>query len=327
MKYNDYTYLPRQATDVLLKLMDAERVEEHKGYPMYIPEVDLFWKPFRRGRMYTILAATSHYKTGLMTYVARRIALDLVGGDLSPGQTKAWPGLVFFCSWEDSVEKIISADIANVIQIDADDILDGKVDDAISQRIRIASLERNEMPLVLIGHSEIRPTSRPNLTLSDVRAAIYEVCNIAQLPPKAVFLDYLQRIKPESGRDRRLQMASNVERIKDLTFEIAAPFIVGCQSNRDAYFRDIKIPERYDAMETSNIEQTTDGMVSLYLPKMDINTYGEPQKLDWRYGAGDVFVTEDLALLKILKQKKGKTGMTFPLRINYQSNDIEVMEI
>jgi hypothetical protein len=103
----------------------------------------------------------------------------------------------------------------------------------------------------------------------------------------------------------------NVGDAKDMAIRWACPVILGCQVNRDSYGRKIGIPEIHHGLESSNIEHTSDTVLGLWYPckQYDVGTWMEFPK-------ENILVTEDLLLVKVLKQKKGYSGRTFKLFVD-----------
>ena len=139
---------------------------------------------------------------------------------------------------------------------------------------------------------------------------------VSILKPKMIVLDYLQRIRPakEDGYTKREQMVEAVNHAKDMAISFGCPVILGVQVGRDISDRKIKIPTISDGQETSNIEQSSDKMLSLWYP-----CKSEP--------LGEMIVdgmevTENLLFVKILKQKMGQSHKTFALYVDPEKNII-----
>ena len=96
----------------------------------------------------------------------------------------------------------------------------------------------------------------------------------------------------------------DMDKVKDLALAFNTTVIIGSQVGREVKNRDNKQPEDNDAQETSNFEQTCDGIISLWLPKKteEIDKVLIPATRERQA----VVVTENLMMIKTLKQKKGK---------------------
>lgn len=309
----------------LLRIRQREHRAGISGVPFYIPDIDQLMKPVRGGELVTILASTSHYKTGLMTYIARNAAMDT---RRIQQRVDGKREIFFFATWEDSIEKIGVNDIASATGLDIESMEEGRFSDEQMIMIMQSIVDRHSYPLYLIGHSERSLTERPRLTLQQVHAAINVAVSeigVDNVHVGGIFLDYLQRIPVSSPSvsDRRMWVAANVELCKDMAIQYNCPVYLGCQAGRQVADRDIKIPTRFDGLETSNIEQTSDRLLALYMPKFDYRMM-DLLPSDYVSTTTDpIYVTEDLLIVEILKQKRGSTGVRIPLRVRFNVNQIE----
>lgn len=308
----------------LLRIRQREYRAGISGIPYYIKDLDNLMKPVRGGELVTILASTSHYKTGLMTYIARNAAMD---NHRIANRVDGKKEIFFFATWEDSIEKIGVNDIASATGIDIESMEDGRFSDEQMIMIMQSIMDRHSYPLYLIGHSERSMDERPRLTLQQVHNAINIAVNeigsnIIQIG--GIFLDYLQRIPVPSSSvsERRMQVAANVELCKDMALQYNCPVYLGCQAGRQVADRNVKIPTRFDGLETSNIEQTSDRLLALYMPKFDYRTMELLPEEYVTVTNDPIYVTEDLLVIDILKQKRGSTGVRIPLRVRFNINQI-----
>ncbi len=75
----------------------------------------------------------------------------------------------------------------------------------------------------------------------------------------------------------------------------------------------------HDAQETSNFEQTADGIIGMQMP---VKYMTEGTVLAKVPSYGDIVVTPRLIVTQVLKQKKGATGKTFLYDALYETNDV-----
>ncbi len=307
----------------LLKIRQGEHRAGVSGLPFYIADLDRIMRPARGGELITFLASTSHYKTGMMSYIARQAAMDSQRRSNLRADKKR--EVFFFATWEDSIEKVGIGDIAYSTGLDIEAMEDGKFSDEEMMLIIKAIIDHNSYPLLMIGHSERSLASRPEITLNQVHDAIDLASNELNedVCIGGIFLDYLQRIHITGGESqRRMQVARNVEQCKNMALQYNCPVYLGCQAGRQVALRDIKIPTRYDGLETSNIEQTSDRLLALYMPKFDYRTM-DLLPSDYVTDYDDpIYVTEDLVIVEILKQKRGSVGARVPLRVKFNTNQI-----
>ncbi|TXH59221.1 MAG: hypothetical protein E6Q97_00270, partial [Desulfurellales bacterium] len=113
--------------------------------------------------------------------------------------------------------------------------------------------------------------------------------------------------------------------VKDLSLAFDTDLIIGSQVSRDVKTRQWNQPQVTDAQETSNFEQTCDGIISLWIPKKDkpIGTsLIEKKGVDGQA----VSVTENLMLIQTLKQKKGKAPVLRAVDFLPEANEIETYD-
>jgi replicative DNA helicase len=176
-----------------------------------------------------------------------------------------------------------------------------------------ASAERAGTPLWLAGHSETSAT-RPMLTMTDIFAVCDNLTNVQGKKIKFIMADYLQRINRDDTkeRDTRMQFVKIVDGLKNLALSYQACVFIGSQVRRDqvekARWRQ---PQSHWATETSNFEHSCDGMISLWMPYKSKDVWKVGDCLIEKQGIdGDaIFVSKELILTEILKQKKGETGI------------------
>ena len=142
-----------------------------------------------------------------------------------------------------------------------------------------------------------------------------------------LFLDYLQQMEPEERPNtrnregtRRMDIFENVYRCKDMALALGCPVILGVQARREVDDRPWKLPQLGDGMESSNIEHTSDKMLSVWMPKTS-ETVGEPLR-----GARELTVNDNLLLVRICKQKMGPAGQWMALHVDPGRNEISSFE-
>ena len=137
------------------------------------------------------------------------------------------------------------------------------------------------------------------------------------LRPRLIALDYLQRMQREGDEEPRLQFSRNVDRCKDMALATGCPVLLGCQAKQEVMKRRIKIPRLDDGQETSNLMHTPDKIISLWRPAV---TEGIGTKIDM--GHGDIEVTEDLLIACVAKQRYGRVGGYWFLKVDFATNKV-----
>jgi replicative DNA helicase len=315
----DIVFTPNDAVSVALDSIEKRRTTTGVGVRLGIAGMDDYMKPCRPGELITVLGMTSNYKSGFMQYWARHTAQAIVKDHIEDE-------CVVYVTWEQAIEEMLAFDLAATARISAMDIMDGRISDEEMQRLRVEHGARRAMtPLYLIGHSVAEEKRRPRLTLDAVAAGLRLIRDEFNLRPRIVFLDYLQQIGGVVGGDveRRLQVFNNVLRCKDMALACACPVVVGCQANRAVYENGKwGVPGVASGLESSNIEHTSDKMFGVWLPKTTLEVGTSLQTT-----GGTFRVSDNLLIVRMLKQRMGPAGRWFPLYIDPTTNDIHAMDI
>jgi replicative DNA helicase len=275
------------------------------GQPIRFDDYFVMW---RRSRVVGILADTSNYKTGFMTFVAREASkhLDAAAGEVG-----------LYCTWEDPVEDFALADIANISNISLASVYNGSITPDERNEILKGSIKRATFPLWLVGHSEYKNARRPRLTMGDIAQALEYIVDVQKRTVKFVMLDYLQRISRDdinTRGDTRAGFVEIMDRVKDMALAFNCGVMIGSQVKREVQERKHRQPLVHDAQETSNFEHTCDGIISMQMPAKYM-PISEPF-------ASGINVTNRLLVIQPIKQKKGATGQVFCYDAVYETNSI-----
>jgi replicative DNA helicase len=230
--------------------------------------------------------------------------------------------VVIKVTWEDSVEedtlKWVSSDAGIPISI----MVRGE---ELNWEIVMKSYQKRiETPLWLVGHSNsissVAGKARPRMTMTDVLEAVNFINDGVtdhKYKPRLIVLDYLQRIRPDAsdGSTKREQMMEAVNKSKDLAIQIGCSVMLGVQAGRGVLDRAYKLPRLEDGLETSNIEQSSDKVLSLWYP---IKTEPDGKFID----VDNVKVHDHLLICGVLKQKMGIAPVSIPLYIDPALNII-----
>lgn len=311
----DIVWTPNDAVKYALDAIEQRRQYQGEGTRTGISVVDEYLLPPRPGELITILAMSSNFKTGFMQFWARHMAGEIVKEGLTDE-------CVVFVTWEQAIEELLIFDLAFTAQMDAARVVTGKITDDEMMHLASVGSRRAVTPVYLVGHSVQEHKKRPRLNLSAVADGMSFLRSAFGMKFRAIFLDYLGQIPGEDGEDRRMQQFENVRRCKDMSLAMGCPVILGVQVNRQVYKESWAMPGMSDAMETSNVEHTSDKMIGLWMPK---STCQIGATLDTKMGALEV--TENLLLMRVLKQKMGPAGKFWPLYVNPARNEIAPMQI
>ncbi|MFA5416910.1 MAG: DnaB-like helicase C-terminal domain-containing protein [Bacteroidales bacterium] len=305
------TFSPQQASILAIQSVENRRDSKVTGINTGITDLDRVLLPMRPGELISVMAFTSNYKTGLMSFIAKK----------ATEQIKPLEGeIVVYLSWEQSVEEQTLLDISFTSAIDAGRLYKGNLSEKEWKDMMIAAVERSSKPLWLIGHSESSQSRRPRLNMTDVAMALGYLVDVQQKKPKLIILDYLQRINRDDcqSNDIRVSHMEVVDRAKDMSLAFNAPVMLGTQAGRQILERKWKIPNLGDSLESSNLEQSSDKVISLWYPKTT-----EPIGEKIKYSKNIFFeVTENLLLLNIAKQKYERAPFLLQLYVMPGVNQI-----
>lgn len=276
-----------------------------------IPQLDDHFVMLRPRRVVGVLADTSHGKTSFMNILSRNFIPQLNEDEV-----------IVFATWEDSIEDLSLSFLSNASRIPVPSLFNGKLSMSEWNSMMKAATQRAETPLWLIGHSEQSETRRPRLTMTDIWAGMEYIVDKRKKKIRAVFLDYLQRINRDDQKgETRMQYMAIMDKAKDLALGFNTCVIPGTQVSRDIAERKWKQPQVHDAQETSNFEQTCDGMISLWIPKKTERVGDcliEKKSIDGQA----VFVTENLMMIQTLKQKKAQAPVLRAVNFYPETNEI-----
>lgn len=303
----------------LVSTLTVGSIKAAREHPDYlrtgIPQLDDHYVMHRPRRVNGILAYTSHGKTSIMNIMAREF-IKQIGDD----------EVIVYCTWEDSVEDMTLSFLANASRIPVQSLFHGDLSISQWEDMMKAATQRAATPLWLIGHSEQKQARRPRLTMTDITAAMEYIQDKRKKKVRAIFLDYLQRINRDDKKgEMRGQYMAIMDAVKDLALDFNTDVIIGSQVGRDVKERKWKQPQDNDAQETSNFEQTCDGMISLWIPKKTEkigDSLIEKQGVDGQA----VFVTESLMMIQTLKQKKAKAPVLRAVDFLPETNEIETYD-
>ena len=276
-----------------------------------IPVLDDHYVMYRPRKVNGILAYTSHGKTSLMHILSRNFIPQLRENEI-----------VVYATWEDSVEDFGLNWLASASQIPVASLWHGNVSEADWQRMMKAAAERAATPLWAIGHSE--QGRRPMLTVTDLERAMEYIVDVQEKKVRALFVDYLQRVNRDDieFKSTRNEFVEVMNRLKNIALGFNTCVIVGSQAKREVRDRKWKQPQENDAQETSNFEQTADGIITLWLP---YKTEKIGECLVEKQNTDDIpiTVTKRLMLIQTAKQKRGEAPVLRAVDFYPETNQIK----
>ena len=304
-------FAPQQVSTQAYQVIEKRSADPRVGIKTGIASVDKYLNPHRPGELRVVLGYTSNYKSGFMNFIARNTAREIIKRGDSDKRC------IITVTWEQSVEEQGITDLAQLSVIDIGKMMRGELEQAEWAKLRRAAVERGGLPWWLIGHSSEDRERRPRMSMTDLAGAIAALVDGQGITPELVCLDYLQRIKREGDHDTRIQFMEIVDRCKDMALAFNVPVMLGSQAGRSVKARKWQLPQLDDAQETSNLEQSADSFISLWMPK---TSYPDGEVVE--YGTEKICVDQNMLVCGIMKQKFGLAPKIVFLHVKPEINMI-----
>lgn len=315
-------YTPAEVSAIGIERVKELEKNKHRAMPLDIAEIRDYFAPLMPGQLCAIIAQTSNYKTGFMTYWERKLAKHLE----SQGRENE---VIVRIDVENQMEDIAFQSFAEFCGQNVGDLARGYVEDW--DKLMAAAIKLGSIMVYRIGSSIARAENMPDLYLSNmVRALEYMRNELLEEKVKiaALFVDYLQAFPfdPEikqikADNQRRLQVRSDIYRLRQAAAYFDCPVIVGVQAKQSlvgAPSQSMMIPGIYDGEESSAIAQRCDRIIQLWMPKM---THQVGTTIDYKDLSFEV--TENLLWLKVGKQRGGlPSGKSWQCFIDYETGNI-----
>lgn len=324
--YAKNIYSPNEKSN--LGYSQAKKAAEHSMFGIELdikgtdPAIKDYFAPLLPWEICAVQAQTSNGKTYFTNWWERQIVQQL--------NRQKRDEVIIHVSLEESIEAMAFQDYGRILGQKPADFARGAFTDWA--KMLLAKKEIDGIPIWTIGDSAERPDDAPELTLSNIYRAIKELVegNVTgeKYKPAVVIVDYLQalpidpEVKTAQKKDqRRLQVASDVFRLREMTKHLKCPIIVPLQAKQelDGANPPYMIPGTYDGMETSAIATRFDRILSLWMPK---TTYRIDAMVTDKEKTTSLIVKEDQAFLKVNKQRGGlPAGRTWELKIDFEKQE------
>lgn len=306
----------------------AQRAAEHNQFGIELdikgtmPAVKDYFAPLLPWEICAVQAQTSNGKTYFTNFWERQIVDQL--------KRQKRDEIIIHVSLEESIEAMAFQDYGRILKQKPADFARGAFTDWA--KMLLAKKEIDGIPVWSIGESANTPDDAPELTLSNIYRSINELVSgrITGEPwkPAVIIVDYLQAlpIDPETKNaqkqeQRRLQVMSDVFRLRKMTKALQCPIIVPLQAKQELSGNNLPymIPGTYDGMETSAIATRFDRIISLWMPK---TTHIVGQYASNKDNSTSILVKENQAFMKINKQRGSlPAGMVWELKIDFETQN------
>ncbi len=195
-------------------------------------------------------------KTSLATNIAFNIAKAYKKGVLPDGTEGAVNGgVVGFYSLEMSAEQLAARILSEASEVPSDQIRRGDMTEAEFRRFVDAAKQLEACPLYI--------DDTPALPISQLAARARRLKRTHGLD--ALFVDYLQLVRPASAKDSRVNEVSEITQgLKAIAKELEIPVVALSQLSRQVENRDDKRPQLSDLRESGSIEQDADVVMFVF---------------------------------------------------------------
>jgi hypothetical protein len=319
----DFIFTPLETATATIEHIKNMQNGKDKSIPFPIDGIDEYFAPLRPGQMAAIIGQTSHYKSGLLHSIER---INAEG--LSKGQHQG--EVIFHISTEEDIEEQGMIELAHYSPERMEDLVQGHVLDWDS--VIKAAFQIGEVPIYRIGMSLHRKGRFSDLYLSNIAREIERAMEEFNITPASIYIDYLQAlpldpdIQKNAPRDqqRRLQVRSDVYRLKEMAVYFECPIWVAIQAKQNLDMPlspTFLMPGQYDGEETAAIAQRFDRLVTIWMPKQSW-----PVGKEVSLGKGSTIrVEEDMLFVRVAKQRPNlPSGRMWLCRVDFKRNEIRV---
>jgi replicative DNA helicase len=327
---NDISFLIHSPTEVFTngqRYLERRRDGSAYGIPLGLSTVDgsipsrpadECFLPVWPGEMITVIGRPGNGKTGLMMWWARKWANHLK-------DVGAKDRCVLYVTYEQTVEELNAFNLAAETGTSITELAKGTSTTDEWNKIKMAGARRAELPLWFGGHSFERRNGqkRPPMTSENIGEMIQSVQNWdsdQRREVDMVFVDYLQRI-PVDGRSESKTVAHSgqLDNLKDIAMQLGTRLVVGVQAKREVDQRQLPIPGTDDGQWTSNVEQASDGILTVCRPRR-YKQEGE--------GFGSQKVQGDTQMIiTVAKRKLGPDNFARWVRFDPRYNQLDNLEL
>ncbi len=195
-------------------------------------------------------------KTSLATNIAFNIARRYRRGQLHDGSEGSVDGgVVGFFSLEMSAEQLAARILSEASEVPSEQIRRGDMTETEFRRFVDAAKTLEACPLFI--------DDTPALPISQLAARARRLKRTHGLD--ALFVDYLQLVRPASAKDSRVNEVSEITQgLKAIAKELDIPVVALSQLSRQVENREDKRPQLADLRESGSIEQDADVVMFVF---------------------------------------------------------------
>jgi replicative DNA helicase len=316
-------FSPTEILTASQSYLERRRTNAGKGVPLYIPQMDYDpvtekgFLPVLPGELISIIARPGNGKTSFLMRWARKRAAWLRDNQINDR-------VVMYLTLEQTVEELATFHLAAETKVSITTMAFGSYTDEQWQAMKTANAHRVETPLWFIGYSSERKLKRrERITLDTVEQALEDVekwqGNERTQRVDLLFIDYLQRFHNPAGSESRVVGLGDItEGVKELGLQFGCGTVMGVQAKREVEQRKYPIPQMEDGQWTSNIEQTSDGVITLVRPRH----YVKENEMFGDGAQGVIVKGYNQMLVSICKRKLGPEGFAKWIEFDPRYNEL-----
>lgn len=290
----------------------AEYTRKYPGITWGVKSIDQVVIPMRPGELISILSRPGHGKTTTLARFAKIESQRLM--------KQTTNNVVVYVTYESPAE-VLEAMFQADQSVTATDIAWGRADMSI---IKSQAVKRARIPLWIIGHGIGRAGQRmPRMYPETILDAIEAMESTYNVKPSLILFDYIQIIPIEDATDRVTQVTNAPFLIKELALRVGAPAVCAVQAARRVDDYKEKIPNESDSQWSSALEQCSDKMFGIWRPS---KTEGPDSIIELEDGR-QFPVTENLFLLRMLKQRGDRARFTWALHFDMATLKLAELEL
>lgn len=308
--YSNLLFTPEMAAAATSRYIQIRRDNKFWGISFGLDALDKpkaggneneFYVPLMPGEIETVIARPGHGKTGTMVARARRRANYLKSKGLDKDR------VIVYITLEQSIEELNAFNIAADNRISITKMAMGEISPEEWRQCLKDGMGRRYVPIWNIGYSSTAADRQTRVDLDSIEGALHLIEDQYKKKIDLVFVDYLQRMPFDRSESKTIGVSDNLDGLKTLALQVfKAPFIIGAQAVRDVDGRmkpgskELPIPGVDDGQWSSNIEQTSDHVISLVRPRKYCKSGDQ---------FGSITVSgQDQLLVSVLKQKLGASN-------------------
>jgi replicative DNA helicase len=327
----DISYLIHSPTEIFTngqRYLERRRDGNTYGIPLGLSSIDKSndpkfpdeqFLPVWPGEMITVIGRPGHGKTGLMMWWARSWAKELQ-------RRNEINRCVLYVTYEQTIEELNAFNLAAETNVSITRLAMGQSTDDEWMKIKQAGARRAQLPLWFMGHSFERRNGqkRPPMNAANITEAILSVQNWGgdRREVDMVFVDYLQRMPIDGhAESKTVAHSGQLDDLKDTAMELGTRMIVGVQAKREVDAKSLPIPSQEDGQWTSNIEQASDGVLTVCRPRK-YKQEGES------FGPSGMLVQGDTQMIiTVAKRKLGPDNFARWVRFDPRYNQLDNLEL